>query len=115
MHPALKGVLVEQLAADGAINLRAHGGEAVLIGILHVSLAAQQRLQNIVAEHLPIEKPRARRQAKRQNEGYEAQGDGAYGEAACAPRSRHAENQSGSFGRLTWPWCNGHGQGNSRK
>ena len=43
-------LLVEQLAAGGAIDLGAQFGDAVFIGVLHLGLAGDQPGQNVVAE-----------------------------------------------------------------
>ncbi len=46
----LELLLVEQLPAGDAVDLRAHLGDAVLIGELHLRLAADQAGEHVVAE-----------------------------------------------------------------
>ena len=46
----LELLLIEQLAAGDAVDLRAQFGDAVLIGELHLRLARDQPLQHVVVE-----------------------------------------------------------------
>ena len=95
MHPALQGVMVEQLPAGHPVDLRAHGGQTVLVVHLHGPMAAQQRHHHVIAKDVPAQRRRARGQSQERDEKDQPNGHGAKAQGADAPVPTDGERDAG--------------------
>ena len=95
MHLPFEGVLIEKLPARHPVDLRAHGGEAILIGDLHVPVALQESRQDIVAEDVPAQGRNARRQGDDRDAGGHGEGEGTKAQGARASLARVGQGDAG--------------------
>jgi hypothetical protein len=92
LHRALDAVLIDELAAGHLIEPQPQGGDAVLVGVLHLGLAFEQPGQHIVAkQHIARRRNDPGADQRREQAAARQHGSGNL-EASALVAARHMED-----------------------